>query len=502
MQEALAVLVKAEKWEALSQESKTFATTNEIAESLLGRDQALKQKIEEARELANVKLTENLEQRGKLDEARARYESILGEKPSETLGIYAYVRLAALSEQKLNRARDAIQYYQGLRDHYPSSKEARQAALELARLYEKVNEPREAARRYREFAETGKGRLENQALTNSAVILESLGEREDAAGAFFKLSETLRGSKEGAAAYEAGCNDMLLASYRSRERKILRAIHDCARELSNAGEQKLLWQARSAWALDQMADGDQADEKWKKIASRSVKATPEAERAYLALAKLKTLGAELAEFKQLHFSRTNERPEANIGKKTRALESLEQKAEAVIKIGTAKLARSARDAVRLAYLDFAETMENAAVPGKLSEAEQIELKKSFLNFAKGFREKAATFEEKVAAADPRVPASAEPSKEETLRIAPLTREEASLLENGQVPSDRAGEIYAKKAFALFRDGKFGEAHYFGEKWKREMSAAPSPGYGARDYERFSAILSEKLPETDPLSHDF
>lgn len=496
--EALAVLVNAKKWEALSQESKTLATKTEIQGTLL-KDESLKQKIEEARELANVKLTEDLEQSGKLEEAKAQYEKILGEKPSDTLGIYAYVRLASLSEQKLNKARDAIKYYEGLRDRYASSKEARQASLELARLFEKVNDPREAARRYREFADTGKGKVETQALTNSAVILESLGEREEAAGTFFRLAEMQKGTKDGAAAFEAGCNDMLLASYQSKDKKVLRQIHDCARELSASGDHHLLWQARGAWALDQMADGNQADEHWKKISTRSVKATPEAERAYLALAKLKMLDGELAQFKEQHFTRTNERPEANIGKKTRALEALEAKAEAVIKIGTPKQILAARNTLRLAYVDFAETMEQAALPSSLSEADQAKLKESFLSFAKGFREKAATFETKEES--PRVPASAGSEKTE-LKLGSLSSEESNWIENGQVPAEKAGEVYAKKAFELFKDGKFGEARYFSDKWKKQITASATPGYGAQEYERFQTMLGEKLPDSDPVTHDF
>lgn len=498
--EALAVLVKAQKWEALSVQSAALKGKAEIQDNLLAKDDSLRQKIEEARELANVKLTEGLEQSGKLQEAKVQYEKILAEKPSDTLGIYSYVRLAALSESKLNNSRDAIKYYEGLRDHYSSSKEARQASLELARLFEKVNDPREAARRYREFAETGKGKLENQALTNSAVILENLGEREQAADAFFRLAEAQKGTKDGNIAFEAACNDMLLASYQSKEKKVLRQIHDCARNLSSSSDQQLLWQARAAWALDQMADGLQAEANWKKLAGRSIKATPEAERAYVAMAKLKMLDGELAAFKELRFSRTNERPEANIGKKTHAMEDFEAKAAAVIKIGTAKQILAAKSDLRLAYVDFAETMETAATPSTMNEAEQAQLKKSFQEFAKGFREKAAAFETKE---EPRAPASAETKKEDPLsKVGSLSNEETGWIENGQVPDAKAAEVYAKKAVALFKDGKFGEARYFGEKWKKQAGNATVPGYSAQDYEHFSAMLSEKLPENDPVSSNF
>jgi|GEM_PF-5138420 len=500
--EALAVLVKAQKWEALSMESKALAGKSEIQSGMLAKDETLRKQIEDARELADVKLTEALEQSGRLDEAKVQYEKILETSPSETLGIYAFVRLASLSEQKMNKAREAIKYYDGLRAKYPASKEARQASLELARLFEKVNDPREAAKRYMVFAESGKGKLEIQAMTNSAVILENLGEREAAADAFFKLSAAMKGTKESAkdapAMFEAGCTNLLLASYQNKEKALLRKINECSRELAANGN--LQWQARGAWALDQMADGLQAEQNWKKIAARSIKATPEAERAYVAMAKLKMLEGELATFKDIRFSKTNERPEANIGKKTHAMEALESKAESVIKIGTAKQIQAARNVLRLAYADFAEVMETAAVPSTLTEGEGSELRKTFQNFAKGFREKAATFEvkEDVAA---RVPAGTPEKKEEGLKIGSLSGEEKSWIENGLVPSEKAAEIYAKKAFELFKDGKFGDARYFGEKWKKQAHNA-APGYGASEYEQFQTMLGEKLPDADPVSHDF
>ncbi len=516
--DALAVLVKAEKWEALSQESRAMAGSGAIQGNLLAKDDTLRKRIEDARELANVKLTEAMEQSGKLEEAKAQYEKILSEHPTETLGIYAFVRLATLSEQKLNKNRDAIKYYEGLKQKYSGAKEARQASLELARLFEKVNEPREAVKRYVEFADAGKGKLENQALTNSAVILENLGEREAAAGVFFKLSTALRAgkeaNKESSAAFEAGCNNMLLASYQNRDRKVLRQIHDCARELSGSSSQPLQWQARAAWALDQMADNIQAEENWKKIAGHSLKATPEAERAYLAMAKLKVLNGELANFKEHHFAKTNERPEANIGKKTKALEELERNTENVVRIGTAKQILMARNILKLAYIDFAETMEEAAVPSSLNEAEQAELKKNFLIFAKGFREKAASFQTndeqaRVQANDisARAPASViaetvDPKADGGLLIGSLSNEESDWLKSGQVPDGHAAEVYAKKAYALFRDGKFGEARYFSEKWKKTAMDSELPGYGTQAFERFQSMLTEKLPDADPVSHDF
>lgn len=502
--EALATLVKAQKWEALGAESKLIGSGSSIQANLLDGDESLRKKISEARELSQVKITENLESQGKLEEAREQYEKILADNPSETMGIYSYVRLATLAEQKMNKNLEAIKYFEGLKKKYPSSKEARQASLELARLYEKVNQPREAVRRYMEYSSSGRGKLEQQALTNAAVILEHLGDREPAADAFFRLSEVIEENKGSAkeiqTAYEEGCNNILLASHKNKDKKVLEGIHACAKRLSASSGQSLLWQARGAWAMDQMADGLQADESWKKLAGKSLKATPEAERAYVAMAKLKLLNAELANFKTLRFAEKNERPEANIGNKTQALDKLEKMAESIIKVGTPKQILGAKSVLNQAYLDFAEAMETAATPSKLNDVEKAELKKSFNEFAKNFREKAKSFEQVTIASSERNPASdAEPA----FKLASLSGEEEKWLENGMAPQEKAAEVYAKKAFELFQDGKYGDARYFSEKWKKQLEVgSAAEGYGKSALEKFQTLLGSKLSEADPVSSDF
>jgi hypothetical protein len=322
-----------------------------------------------------------------------------------------------------------------------------------------------------------------------------LGERELAADIFFRLAEA-KGYSGAATAYEAGCNNVLLSAHQNRERKVLQKIGECARQLQG-GAQGLLWQARAAWALDQMADNLQAEERWQKLAGRSLKATPEAERAYVAMAKLKVLNKELDSFRGLRFSRTNEKPEANIGKKTKGLEEVERLAEVVIKIGTPKQVIAAKEVIRQAYLEFAETMETSALPSKLSDTEKEELNKSFISFAKDFRDKAAGLENKEADRGLASVESATPD----FKLSSLSGEERGWIEDGLVPSDRAAELFAKKAYSLYRDGKFSEAKYFGEKWKKTVSSA-AEGYGLDQLERFQALLAEKLPVLDPMSREF
>lgn len=493
--EALAVLVKAEKWEALRNESKFLAA--QPGSSLL--DGELKKRIADATELSQVKIAEGLEVQGKPEEAQVHYEKILAEKPSDTLGVYALLRLANLAEVKFRRNRDAIARYETLRERYPAAKESREATLELARLYEKVNQPAEAVARYLNFAGQGSGKLELQALTNAAVTLESMGEREQAAETFLRLSEAMKTAKgteaEQRNAFEAGCNNYLLSSYQNREKKILQKIHDCAKHLTAMGTQPLLWQARAAWALDQMAETLQAEEVWKKLASKSIKSTPETEKAYVAMGKLKLLARSLEMFRQQKFSKTNEKPEANIGKKTHAMEELEKLAENVVKIGTPKQIMAAKDALRAAYLDFAETMETAALPSKLNEAEQGELKQSFLTFAKEFRGRAQSLDH--AQTEGRSLASI---AETPFQLPSLSGDEAGALQSGDVPNEKAAELFAKKAFDSYKNGRYGEARYFSEKWKKQLNQSGA-GFGAAEFEKFQSALSEKLPEIDPLAKD-
>lgn len=499
LKEALAVLVKAQKWEALRDQSKIMASQTDIQSGLLEQDADLKKQIAEAGELSQVKIAEGLEAEGKPQEAKAHYEKILAENPSQTLGVYAFVRLAALDEKTFKKNRDAITHYEQLRERYPSAKESRQAALELARLYEKVNEPLEAVARYRAFAAGGSGKLELQALTNVAVILESLGEREQAADAFFQLKEAMRTAKapekDQISALEGACNNSLLALHQNRERKTMQRILDCAKLMTAADRQPIVWQARAAWAMDQMADSLQAEEGWKKLAARNLKATPEAERAYVAMGKVKLLAHSLDDFKKLKFTERNERPEANIGNKTKALETFEKLAENVIKVGTPKQILQAKGMLRAAYLDFAVTMETAAVPSKLNDAEKEELKKSFVTFAKDFHDRAKALETEP---DGRSPASEVTAPE--LKIASLSGSDESLLKSGEVPTERAAELFAKKAFDSYKNGRFGEARYYGEKWKRELASAPAE-FNSTQLDRFQAALAEKLPEVDPLSRD-
>lgn len=505
--EALAVLVSAQKWEALQRESGAFSQTA-LGQSL-GSDPELGKKLSEASDLANVKLTEQLESEGKFAEAKSKYEGILKESPSQTMSLFAYVKLITLAENKMKEPGLAIDYLKALKEKHPSSKEAGQANLEIARLYEKTNRPREAVAYYQDFGRAKTGKVETQALTNAAVILDTLGEKERAAAAYFELAKNLRSTnadKEAKQALEAACNNVLLSAHEDRSKEVLQSIVKCSQEFAQDKQNSLLWQARAAWALDLMADNIQADQTWKKIAAKSVKATPETERAYLAMAKLKLAQVELTEFQKVKFSKTNERPEANIGNKTKAMEKLEKTVENIIAIGSSKQILEAKNILKAAYNDFADTMEQSALPSKLSDAEKEELRKAFNTFAQDFRQKASVLEVKeenrsVASVD----ASPSGKEEEIPSLGRLSSEEEDRLAKGEVPSELAAQIYAKKAYSLFKDGKYGDARYFSEKWKRNISSISGESenlYNQNNFEIFQRVLTSKVPSTDPLSQSF
>ena len=530
LKESIAVLVKAKKWESLQLESHDVEKSNSL-QDLVATDGELKNKITEAKELSQVMIAEDLEKQEKFAEMKAHLEKVEAENPSEKMGIFVNVKLATLSEKHLQDHRAAIAQYDKLRAKYALSAEARSALIEQARLYEQVNEPRKTVEKYLEFARLGTGKTENQALTNAAVILSDLGEREPSADIFFQLQKRLENNtstnKDSIAALEAGCNNLLLASFQHKDKALLERIGSCARQLGTTAHQPLVWQARAAWAMDQMADSLQADSTWKKIAAKSIKATPESERAYIVAGKIHVLKAELEEFKALKFTKNNERPEANLAKKTAAMERLEHNVEVILKTGTSKQAVSAKNTLKSAYQDFADTLEQANTPSKLSDEEKAELKKSFLSFAQEFQKKAQALEPakpKDGEPDGRAIASTSTAADETnapqvkeVKDSSLTNviaqqkpgkpdntklstEEEALLSAGKEPPQNAAVLYAKKAFQFFRDGKYGDAHYFAEKWKKNLNAA-LPEFNQDAYEKFHQSLTEKLPETDPLNDE-
>ena len=56
--------------------------------------------------------------------------------------------------------------------------------------------------------------------------------------------------------------------------------------------------------------------------------------------------------------------------------------------------------------------------------------------------------------------------------------------------------------SAFKNGKFGEARYFGEKWKRQLAGGSVPAeYSAPELDKFQAALAQKLPDVDPISKD-
>jgi hypothetical protein len=71
------------------------------------------------------------------------------------------------------------------------------------------------------------------------------------------------------------------------------------------------------------------------------------------------------------------------------------------------------------------------------------------NFANEFKEKAKSFEN---SEDKSREVASEENKKAELKISSLSSEESKLIEQGLVPKEKATEIFAKKAFASFKNG--------------------------------------------------
>jgi hypothetical protein len=150
------------------------------------------------------------------------------------------------------------------------------------------------------------------------------------------------------------------------------------------------WLARQAWALEQLGLNDEAEKVWTTLGAIATKQWAKNQEIlpYSALGRKRQLASSLERFRKIRFSENNEKPTANIGKKTKALEALETEAQSLIKIGSPKVQVEAQKTIQMGYLEFAETMRTAAVPKALSQAEQEALKSSFEAVANQLIEKA------------------------------------------------------------------------------------------------------------------
>lgn len=379
--QSLATLVQGGRWSALKMES--AALTGKMD------DKELQTKISEVKELAEVKLIEEMEQKGQFKESRNAYDKLLDQKFSQNFEIMCLVKAAHLAEQKLQDPSGSIKYWEELQKRYSETKEAQGANLEMARIYDQLKKPEKAVAYYLAYAKLGTEESHNQALTNAAVLTEKLHDRVAAANYFDQLYRRLskKKGKDAAQALEASCNNYLLATYQNKSSDVFGKLRDCAGELSK-GSDGPRWLARSAWALEQLNLPREAAHAWRELGSLKAKHVSDELKPYIGIGKLKNLEGTLAEFKTLRFTGANEKPTANIGKKTKALDSLEHEAQAVIAMASPGVQIAAQKIIQQAYVEFAETMEAAAVPKKLSDEEKTAMKASFQAAAAQLRDKA------------------------------------------------------------------------------------------------------------------
>jgi hypothetical protein len=383
---ALAMLVQGGNWSTLKAESAALVTTD--------MDPALKIKLGEVQELAELKLVEAMEQKGQFKEAHDAYEKLLDQKMTQEFHILCNIRMAKIAEQKLNDLPLAVKHWGNLQKNFSQTKEAAGANLELARLAQALQRPERALDYFLAYAALGESDLHNQSLTNAAVLEEKLKKRSAAGDHFNLLFERLKLSKpkEAKAAREASCNNFLLATYKEKSSELLTKLINCSEILSQANDGPM-WLARKAWAQEQLQDHNGAEQSWKRLAKLKLapyKANPGL-RPYIALGRIKNLQETLQAFHLIHFSGANEKPTVNIDKKSKALELLEAEAQALLLLASPKTQIEVQKIVSQAYEGFAETMETAGVPKALSDADKEALRQSFRAVANQLREKAKTF---------------------------------------------------------------------------------------------------------------
>lgn len=495
--ESLSVLVQAEKWEALRNASNA-AEKLSLKED--GEKNELRTKILEAKELAMLKIAESLENMGKNSEAMAQYESFLKDSTSENFQRYSLGKLATLAEIKLHNNEKAIDYWNAMKERFADSKEGKQAYLELARLHEKSFAPFEAIDNFIAYSEKTGGHMPS--LTNAAILLESLGENERASKIFLLVYEKWGQEKKDAKlALESGCNNLLAGSQNKSSQEMYRNLASCSKKIARGENNSLLWQAREAWALEKAGDGSNADKIWTQIGAIKPKSlNSELDKNLYAVAKIKNLEVEFSSFQKIRFSKTNEKPEANILKKSKAMDALEARVAQLAKYVSSKQALQVQNILQKSYLDFAETMENAAVPSKLSEEEKRSLKENFQNFAQEMKKKALALEERqksqllASAIDGnRKPAST--ATEAKISVSKIEYEKAKKelqLENTNI------HALAQISFYLVQEGKFGEARYFSQFWKKLQDLKSNSVASDRiTLETVAKVLEKRFPNEDP-----
>ena len=494
--EALGVLVKAERWESLHKEAKSLLGSEILNTNIYSKDASLTSRLKEAEELALVKIAENQEKSGAFADAIKTYEGYAKSNDyPEKIRLHSLIRATELAEKKLYDPKLAMSFLENLRDQFPSSREGEGAGLELARLSEKLGDPEQAAKYYLAYSGEAKTSKQIAALTNAAAIHEGLGDTDKAAELFFRLSTiyAAKNSAEKATFYAAGCNNVLLTSNQDRSEKVLGKIMECADVLSK-GPEGNRWLARKAWAEELLAKD--ASSTWSRLAMLGNKLNNDADRLFYAQSRLAALSEQLENFSKIRFSSTNEKPAANIAKKNQALGAFERSVKQLLKIGSSKQVIAAQELLRKAYLDFADTMETAALPSKLNADEQAELKSSFQTFADGFKKKADDFAAAVEKVDRDLASAVE---DEDVNFASLEDEEVNTILDAISKKSANATVYARYASHRFSKGDYREARYYFTQWKRNAKKVKAEE--SRLMNALQGQLSKKIPDGDPALQD-
>ena len=518
IQESLATLLEAKKWNLLAKESKLLigvvSSANEkstgkklVKNGKVDRKEFNKstvfKKLLNARNTAMIKIAEEFEAKKKYKKAQSAYLKFIDSRKNSTLRPLAYVRLASMTENKMRDYMQAIEYWDKIGQEYSNTRQGRNAELEQARIHEKIMQPKRAIANYINHALKGKSTKHRASLANAAVLLESVGDWNRAADTFLQLNKWLtekKKTKEAFQAMEFSCKNRLLAASKKISEKVYARLYQCSNYLAKrmSGPNGVLWRVRAAWALEKSDKSEEAIAYWSHIVKdRRQLAKNKNLNIFLAMAKSKLLVARVKKFKQIRFDKSNENPNANITKKSQAMDRLEFFTKDIFKYGTRKYVKLARRALQVAYLDFGDTLLKSAFPSKASPADRKVLKQSFAQAAKQMQEKAKEYAA-MAKSDKNAAKKDDP---DTRSYPSLSRKEFVEYVERASKDSRDAEAYAKLAWHMFDKGKYGVARYIAGKWaaviKKREPKAGSP-YSPKAFKEFKQQLAIQMPEKDPL----
>lgn len=453
-------------------------------------------KISSVLGLSLLAVAESHEKRKDYDRVKEVYLKFIDLRKNSPLRVTAYLKLLNMLENKQGDYEAAVKYWRKFQEEHPSDKLSQNALLEEARIYEKFMRPKKAVEAYLEYAETGNLKLHRDALSNAAVLSESIGDWEAAADTFLLLSDRASNSKEKLEALQFSCTDRLLDIGKSgKSGSRLKKLVGCASALAEKMLQPIssIWKVRAAWALEHLDEKEKALAYWKEV--RQVKRILEKTEMYqvfIALADSKFLEIEAEKFKRIKFSKDSDHSKV-LKENMQQLTKIEKLVKSIVELGTRKQVQASVEVLYDVYMNLSEKLLIDNLPEKLSEQERETIKKGYAKVATKMEEKADALMK-----SRNIAVGTEELEEKEKEYTSLDREafQEQLLRAVKQSDVVAYGTLARHHFAK-RD--YDIARFIYLKWGQLLTKSKKSEKGAiLDYGEFGKQIALKIPEKDPI----